>query len=131
MACVRLHIQMMILFIVLWYRQDGQRPLHVVATSGREDMVAVIEALLKTGSDVNATTTTDEDTVLHLVIKHAVLRLAFQSCLMILEHNPDLDIRNKVMHFRFCWWSGWMNWLLVHAGSIFISANIVCNIIRI
>nr|XP_022296862.1 ankyrin-1-like isoform X4 [Crassostrea virginica] len=75
--------------------KDGQRPLHVVATSGREDMVAVIEALLKTGSDVNATTTTDEDTVLHLVIKHAVLRLAFQSCLMILEHNPDLDIRNK------------------------------------
>ena len=66
-------------------------------------MVAVIEALLKTGSDVNATTTTDEDMVLHLVIKHAVLPLAFQSCLMILEHNPDLDIRNKVVHFRFCW----------------------------
>lgn len=59
-------------------------------------MVAVIDALLKTGSDVNAKTTTDEDTVLHLVIKHAVLRLAFQTCLMILEHNPDLDIRNKV-----------------------------------
>lgn len=75
--------------------KDGQRPLHVVATSGREDMVAVIDALLKTGSDVNAKTTTDEDTVLHLVIKHAVLRLAFQTCLMILEHNPDLDIRNR------------------------------------
>lgn len=59
-------------------------------------MVAVIDALLKTGSDVNAKTTTDEDTVLHLVIKHAVLRLAFQTCLMILEHNPDLDIRNRV-----------------------------------
>uniref|UniRef100_K1S3G6 Alpha-latrocrustotoxin n=1 Tax=Magallana gigas TaxID=29159 RepID=K1S3G6_MAGGI len=51
--------------------KDGQRPLHIVATSGREDMVAVIDALLKTGSDVNAKTTTDEDTVLHLVIKHA------------------------------------------------------------
>ncbi|XP_034304952.2 ankyrin-1 isoform X7 [Magallana gigas] len=75
--------------------KDGQRPLHIVATSGREDMVAVIDALLKTGSDVNAKTTTDEDTVLHLVIKHAVLRLAFQTCLMILEHNPDLDIRNR------------------------------------
>lgn len=59
-------------------------------------MVAVIDALLKTGSDVNAKTTTDEDTVLHLVIKHAVLRLAFQTCLMILEHKPDLDIRNRV-----------------------------------
>nr|XP_019917972.2 ankyrin-1-like isoform X8 [Crassostrea gigas] len=75
--------------------KDGQRPLHIVATSGREDMVAVIDALLKTGSDVNAKNTTDEDTVLHLVIKHAVLRLAFQTCLMILEHNPDLDIRNR------------------------------------
>jgi hypothetical protein len=72
-------------------------PLHVVATSGREDMESIIAALIKTGSDVNATTTTEEDTVLHLVIKHAVLRLAFQTCLMILEHNPDLDIRNRVI----------------------------------
>ncbi|XP_062598524.1 B-cell lymphoma 3 protein-like isoform X2 [Saccostrea cucullata] len=75
--------------------KDGQKPLHIVALSGREDMESIISALLKIGSDVNATTTTDEDTVLHLVIKHAVLRLAFQTCLMILEHNPDLDIRNK------------------------------------
>ncbi|XP_048739003.2 poly [ADP-ribose] polymerase tankyrase-1-like isoform X8 [Ostrea edulis] len=75
--------------------KDGLTPLHVVATSGREDMEYIIAALIKTGSDVNATTATEEDTVLHLVIKHAVLRLAFQTCLMILEHKPDLDIRNR------------------------------------
>lgn len=65
-------------------------------------MESIIAALIKTGSDVNATTATEEDTVLHLVIKHAVLRLAFQTCLMILEHKPDLDIRNRVRQQIIC-----------------------------
>ena len=50
---------------------------HLVALSGRRDMESMMDELIRSGCDVNATTQTNGDTVLHLVIANNPMKLAF------------------------------------------------------
>lgn len=74
-------------------------PIHVVSCSARDDFEEVIVFLLECGSEVNAQTENDGDTILHLIPRHNTIRLAFPAILKVLEYNPDVSIRNKVVLF--------------------------------
>ncbi|XP_052082730.1 uncharacterized protein LOC127720098 isoform X36 [Mytilus californianus] len=80
------------------YVKDGMMPMHIVACSGREDVEEIIGFLLQSGSDVDAQTKSDEDTILHLIPRHNIIRIAFPTILKILEYKPDVFIRNR--HLR-------------------------------
>ena len=69
---------------------------HLVALSGRRDMESMMDELIRSGCDVNATTQTNGDTVLHLVIANNPMKLAFPVVLKIMEYEPELDVRNRV-----------------------------------
>lgn len=71
-------------------------PMHIVACSGREDVEEIISFLLQSGSDVDGQTKSDEDTILHLIPRHNIIRIAFPTILKILEYKPDVFIRNRV-----------------------------------
>ncbi|VDI22050.1 Hypothetical predicted protein [Mytilus galloprovincialis] len=77
---------------------DGMMPMHIVACSGREDVEEIISFLLQSGSDVDGQTKSDEDTILHLIPRHNIIRIAFPTILKILEYKPDVFIRNR--HLR-------------------------------
>jgi len=78
------------------FLQDGMMAMHIAACSGRDDLFDVIEFLLDSGSEVDAQTKADEDTILHLVPRHNIIRIAFPVVLKILEYKPDVFIRNRV-----------------------------------
>ncbi|XP_063444115.1 uncharacterized protein LOC134724754 isoform X9 [Mytilus trossulus] len=80
------------------YVKDGMMPMHIVACSGREDVEEIISFLLQSGSDVDGQTKSDEDTILHLIPRHNIIRIAFPTILKILEYKPDVFIRNR--HLR-------------------------------
>ena len=72
-------------------------PMHVVAVAGRQDAEVILDMMLQNGFNVNDQTKTGEDTVLHLIVEHINVKQAFPLVLKILEYNPDVHIRNRVM----------------------------------
>ncbi|KAK3600645.1 hypothetical protein CHS0354_031558 [Potamilus streckersoni] len=70
-------------------------PIHVVAISGRQDAVEILELMLQKGIDVNSKTMGDMDTVLHLVVERCDVRHVFPLVLKIMEFGPDLTLRNR------------------------------------
>ncbi|XP_033746240.1 serine/threonine-protein phosphatase 6 regulatory ankyrin repeat subunit B-like isoform X7 [Pecten maximus] len=79
--------------------KNGLSPIHVAAMSGRDDeMEDIITILLKGGADVNAKTASDHNTVLHLLIKHNHISVAFPGVVAALEYYPDVHWRNR--HLR-------------------------------
>ncbi|XP_069101664.1 ankyrin repeat domain-containing protein 50-like isoform X7 [Argopecten irradians] len=85
-----------------WYNvrfKNGLSPIHVASMSGRDDeMENILAILLKGGADVNATTAADHNTVLHLLIKHNHISVAFPGVVVALEYYPDVHWRNR--HLR-------------------------------
>ncbi|KAK3102240.1 hypothetical protein FSP39_009846 [Pinctada imbricata] len=77
------------------YHKDGMMAHHLVAMSAREDMEDMLDKLIQAGCDVNATTRSNDDTVLHLLIANCPMKIAFPAALRIMEYEPDLDIRNR------------------------------------
>lgn len=65
--------------------------------SGRDDeMEELMTLLLKSGADVNAKTKEDHNTVLHLLIKHNHISVAFPGIVAALDYYPDVHWRNRV-----------------------------------
>ncbi|XP_021360438.1 serine/threonine-protein phosphatase 6 regulatory ankyrin repeat subunit A-like isoform X4 [Mizuhopecten yessoensis] len=81
------------------YFKNGLAPIHVTAMSGRDDeMEEILTILLKGGADVNAKTKSDHNSVLHLLIKHNHISVAFPGVVAALDYFPDVHWRNR--HLR-------------------------------
>ncbi|KAL3852099.1 hypothetical protein ACJMK2_015785 [Sinanodonta woodiana] len=77
------------------FDKAGMMPIHVIAISGRQDAVEILELMLQKGIDVNSRTRGDMDTILHLVVERCDVRHVFPLVLKIMEFNPDLKLRNR------------------------------------
>ncbi|XP_050411879.1 uveal autoantigen with coiled-coil domains and ankyrin repeats protein [Patella vulgata] len=74
---------------------SGLTPLHVVVLSGRKDAPEIIDLLLEQGVNIDAVTTAEEKTALHLVTENGEFPPAFNIVVKLLECKADTTLRDR------------------------------------
>ncbi|XP_059153650.1 ankyrin-3-like [Physella acuta] len=77
-----------------WYH-DGHSALHVTILSHRKDACDVVGALLDNGANINAQTSADGNTALHLAVLSGSFPRDIDTIVLLLQRKADLKIRNK------------------------------------
>lgn len=79
----------------------GYDALQLVTISRSHDTDALIDLVLKFGADVNSGTSPDQDTSLHLAIRHLPIDKVQDVVVKLLTCGADPDIRNKRLRSPF------------------------------
>ncbi|KAK6175306.1 hypothetical protein SNE40_013795 [Patella caerulea] len=80
---------------------SGLTPLHVVVLSGRKDAPEIIDILLEQGVDIDAVTTGEEKTALHLVTENGEFPPAFNIVVKLLECEADTTLRDRKLRTAY------------------------------
>ena len=64
--------------------------------TGRDDTEDIVLFMFENGVDVNMVTKQEHNTVLHCLVKHNHVSVAFPAVVNALDYFPDLQWRNKV-----------------------------------
>ncbi|CAL1531490.1 unnamed protein product [Lymnaea stagnalis] len=81
----------------LLFNQDGQTALHVTVLSRRKDVCDVISVLLEHGANINAQTSAERNTALHLAVVFGLFPHDIDTIVTLLQKRADLTIRNKAL----------------------------------